>query len=129
MLEVLQGNRPGALIFGISVLAGALLFIWRDGNLRRRGIFVSAKCVQQARDGKGLVTLRLAYEVDGLQYYCDSLPYQFPPAGIGQCMDVIYDSKDPSYSEVVSQRGRGIVPWIVGGIAAALLLVTGISYL
>ncbi|WP_328457150.1 hypothetical protein OG780_41395 [Streptomyces sp. NBC_00386] len=85
LLEVLQGNRPGALIFGIPipVLAGALLFIWRDGNLRRRGIVVSAKCVQQARDGKGLVTLRLAYEVDGLQYYCDSPPYQFPSAGVG----------------------------------------------
>ncbi|WP_159064402.1 hypothetical protein [Streptomyces olivochromogenes] len=65
----------------------------------------------------------------GLQYYCDSMPYQFPPAGIGQRMDVTYDSKDPSYSEVVSQRGRGIVPWIVGGIAAALLLVTGNSCL
>jgi hypothetical protein len=33
VLEVLRGNRPGVLIFGIPVLAGSLLFIWRDGNL------------------------------------------------------------------------------------------------
>lgn len=37
--------------------------------------------------------------------------------------------KKPGYSEVVEQRGRGTVPWIVGGIAFTFLLLAGISYL
>ncbi|MFI6059128.1 DUF3592 domain-containing protein [Streptomyces sp. NPDC051286] len=128
MLDGLHGWEMDILVFGIPVLAGALLFIWRDGNLRRRGVVIRAACVNKAFDGKGLVTLRLEYEVEGLRYYCNSMPYKFPPVGVGQRLDVIYDSKNPGYSEVVEQRGRGTVPWIVGGIAFIFLLLAGISY-
>ncbi|MEW2487214.1 hypothetical protein [Streptomyces sp. NPDC048411] len=93
MLDGLHGYAMDILVFGIPVLAGALLFIWRNGNLRRRGVVIRAVCVNKAFDGKGLVTLRLEYEVAGLRYYCDSMPYRFPPVGVGQRLDVIYDSK------------------------------------
>ena len=129
MLDGLRDWAPDILFFAIPALAGALLFIWRGGNLRRRGVVVRATCVNQARDAKGLVTLRLIFDVDGTQYYCTSMPYQFPPVGVGQRLDVMYDSKNPGYSEVVDQMGRGIVPWFVGGIATVLLLLAGISYI
>ncbi|RFC78240.1 hypothetical protein DXZ75_11115 [Streptomyces sp. AcE210] len=129
MLEGLHSYAIGVLITAVPVLVGALLFIWRDVNLRRRGVVVRAKCVESKRTDKGTVRLRLLYEVEGVQYYCDSLPFLSPPVGVGQRLDVIYDAKIPGYSEVVHQRTSGWVPKIVGTVAGVLLLLTGISYL
>ncbi|MCZ0987941.1 DUF3592 domain-containing protein [Streptomyces diastatochromogenes] len=129
MLDGLREYGPAVLIFGIPVLAGAILFIWRDGALRRRGVTVRARCVNQGRNKDGEVALRLQYEVDGAQYAITTQHYTFPPAGIGQTVDVIYDPVHPSFGQMASELGRGIVPWIVGGIASVLLVLTGISYL
>ncbi|MFD8421627.1 DUF3592 domain-containing protein [Streptomyces sp. NPDC059466] len=129
MLDGLRDYTGTILFFGIPLAAGSIVFIWRHQNLARRGVTVHALCSATARNEKGLVTLRLVYEVDGLQYYCDSMPYQFPPIGIGQRLDVIYDAKDPGYAEVVEQRGRGRVPWFLGGIALVFLLLLGLAHL
>ncbi|MCZ0987940.1 hypothetical protein [Streptomyces diastatochromogenes] len=72
MLGGLRDWVPDILFFGVPSLAGALLFIWRGETLRRRGVVTRATCVNQARDAKGLVTLRLNFEVDGTHYYCTS---------------------------------------------------------
>ncbi|MER7178778.1 DUF3592 domain-containing protein [Streptomyces hyaluromycini] len=129
MLDGLRDYTGTILFFGIPLAAGSIVFIWRHQNLARRGVTVHALCSTTARNEKGLVTLRLLYEVDGSQYYCDSMPYQFPPIGVGQRLDVIYDAKDPSYAEVVEQRGRGRVPWFLGGIALVFLLLLGLAHL
>ncbi|MCX5443763.1 DDE-type integrase/transposase/recombinase [Streptomyces sp. NBC_00569] len=129
MLDGLHSYAIGVLITAVPVLVGALLFIWRDVNLRRRGVVVRAKCVESKRTDKGTVRLRLLYEVEGVQYYCDSLPFPSAPVGVGQRLDVIYDAKTPGYSEVVHQRTSGWVPKIVGTVAVVLLVLTGISYL
>ncbi|MFE0514161.1 DUF3592 domain-containing protein [Streptomyces sp. NPDC058964] len=129
MLDGLREYAPGVLIFGIPVLGGAFTFIWRDGALRRRGVTVRALCVNQGQDKDGAVALRLQYEVDGKQYLITTQNYTFPPAGIGQRVDVIYDPQRPQFGLMTSELGRGFVPWIVGGIAAALLVLTGISYI
>ncbi|PWI16692.1 hypothetical protein DI272_22895 [Streptomyces sp. Act143] len=129
MLDGLRDYTGSILVFGIPLAAGAALFIWRHQNLARRGVTVSALCTNTARDAKGLVTLRLMYEVDGRQYHRNSMPYQFPPIGVGQRLDIIYDAKTPEYAEVVEQRGRGRVPWFVGGIALLFLVLLGLAHL
>jgi hypothetical protein len=129
MLVGLRDYTGSILFFGVALLAGSSIFIWRHQNLARRGVIVPAICSATARNEKGLVTLRLLYEVDGSQYYCNSMPYQFPPVGVGQRLDVIYDAKHPDYAEVVQQRGRGVVPWFVGGIALVFLVLLGLAYL
>ncbi|MGW0995119.1 hypothetical protein [Streptomyces sp. NPDC002520] len=127
MLEKVHGYAVPILVIGIPVLAGALLFIWREQSLRHRGVTVRAKCVDKSTTDKGQTRLRLLYEVEGMQYQRDSLPYKVAPVSVGQRLDVIYDSKDPGYSEVVDQRTSGIASWIVGGIALLLIVLAGMS--
>ncbi|MEU6573306.1 DUF3592 domain-containing protein [Streptomyces sp. NPDC046805] len=129
LLDGLREYGPGILILGIPALGGSILAIWRDGGLRRRGVAVRALCIDQSRNKEGAVALRLQYEVDGTQYYCTTQNYRFPPAGIGQRVDVVYDPKHPWYALMTSELGRGLVPWIVGGIATVVLVLTGLSYL
>ncbi|MET7514215.1 DUF3592 domain-containing protein [Streptomyces sp. NPDC005480] len=129
MLEKVHDYAIPILVIGIPVLAGALLFIWREQSLRRRGVTVRAKCVDKSVTDKGTVRLRLLYEVEGVQHHCDSLPYRVPPVGVGQRLDVIYDSRNPGYSEVADQRTSGVASWIVGGIALLSIVSAGMSFL
>ncbi|MFE5005157.1 DUF3592 domain-containing protein [Streptomyces sp. NPDC056696] len=129
MLEKVHGYAIPILVIGIPVLAGALLFIWREQSLRSRGVTVRAKCVNKSKTDKGEVRLRLLYEVEGVQYHCDSLPYKVAPVGVGQRLDVICDSRNPGYSEVADQRTSGIASRIVGGIALLLIVLAGLSLL
>ncbi|MFE1308559.1 hypothetical protein [Streptomyces sp. NPDC058755] len=129
MLDGLRDWVPDILFFGIPSLAGAVLFIWRDGALRRRGVTVRAQCVNQARNKDGAVALQLRYEADGAQYTITTQHYRFPPTGIGQAVEIIYDPVHPWYGQMTSELGRGIVPWFVGGIASILLVLAGISCL
>ncbi|RVU27433.1 hypothetical protein EOT10_09730 [Streptomyces antnestii] len=129
MLEKVHGYAIPILVFGIPVLAGALLFIWREQGLRSRGVTVRAKCVDKSKTDKGEWRLRLLYEVDGMQYQRESLPYKVAPVGVGQRLDVIYDSKDPGYSEVADQRTSGIAARIVGSIALLSIVLAVLSLL
>jgi hypothetical protein len=122
MANVLRDYFPAILILGIPSVVFSILFIVRDGALRRRGVTVQAKCVNLGRDAKGGVSLQLQYVVDGTAYTLESLPYKFPPAGIGGRLPVVYDPRHPTYSKMKTELGRGIAPWIVGGISAAFIV-------
>ncbi|MGP4048308.1 DUF3592 domain-containing protein [Streptomyces sp. 2A115] len=124
MFEALRDYSLGVLILGIPLLLGSLLFIWRDGNLRRRGVVVQAECVNHGRNAEGHVRLQLRFVAEGAVYTCETQGYKFPPAAVGEKVDVIYDPKDPRGAVMAKELGRGVVPLVIGATSGILLLLT-----
>lgn len=129
MLETLRDYSPGIMILGIPALAFALLFIWRDGNLRRRGVTVRAECINHGRNSDGNVCLQLRFVIDGTAHACETMHYKFPPVPVGGRTDVVYDPKDPRQAMMKTELGRGVGAWVTASVVAALLLATAAAYL
>ncbi|MGA6220841.1 DUF3592 domain-containing protein [Streptomyces umbrinus] len=129
MFEVLRDYAPGVMILGIPLFLGSALFVWRDGNLRRRGVVVQADCINHRRNSEGNTSLQLRFVVEGAVYTCETQSYRFPPAAVGEKLDVMYDPRDPRGAMMTAEVGSGRVPWVIGSVAAVSLVATAVAHL
>ncbi|MFD4862911.1 hypothetical protein [Streptomyces atratus] len=102
------------LVLGVTVR-----IFWRGRALRVRG-----KCINVSAPSHGSLFVQVRFPAEGSEWVAILGPFNFPPARVGEPMEVVYDPRNLSNSETPEQITDGRLTMAVMVFASVVLVAS-----
>jgi hypothetical protein len=111
-------------VLSLLVLGIAARIFQRGQALRVRGVRVTGTCINVSAPSHGTLSVQVRYSAEGSERVAILGPFTFPPARIGESMEVVYDPLDFGNTETPERITDGRFNMAVMVIASVVLVAS-----